>query len=180
MKKIFLTAVIFQFFTVINFGQIKSTGIGLNIGLGQIKGNSPSLTSLSGSVQFDINTTFWEDLIIRLGYHYSKKVEYFLPENSSGKYYPFVKFFSLQTLIKQEWGENLFLEEGIGVVYLNDRTFSDTNDWSIGTIFSGLFGIDFRTGESGFTIGAGAEYAVAFRNRNASSVALKIQSFYYF
>ena len=172
------------FFLFISFSnshaQILSTGIGLNIGLGQIQGNSPSLTSLSGSILFDVNTSLWNGVTFRMGYHYSRKVEYFLPENRKGKYYPFVKFFSLQAVISQWMTEKIFLEEGLGLVYLNDRTFSDTNDWGPGTIFSGLIGIDFKEKGTGFTLGAGAEYAVAFSNNNASHVAIKIQSFYYF
>ena len=39
---------------------------------------------------------------------------------------------------------------------------------------------DFRNNNSGFTLGAGAEYAVAFRNKNANSVSVKLQTFYYF
>ena len=180
MRKLFTTILILLSLFVMNKAQIHSTGIGVNIGLGQIKGNSPSLASLSGSILFDVNTTLWDGLTFRTGYHYSRKVEYFLPENSTGKYYPFVKYFSLQAVINQRMGEKFFLEEGLGIVYLNDRTFSDTNDWSAGTIFSGIFGIDFREFGSGFTLGFGSEYAVAFSNYNASHVAVKVQSFYYF
>lgn len=180
MKNLYLLVSIILIFASSSYGQIASAGIGINLGLGQIKGNSPSLASLSGSIMVDVTTTFWDELTFRTGYHYSRKVEYFLPENSRGKYYPFLKFYSLQVVINQKMGEKLFLEEGLGIVYLNDRTFSDTNDWNAGTIFSGLFGIDFRENESGFTLGAGAEYAVAFTNNNASYIAVKIQSFYYF
>lgn len=180
MKKILTVIFILIISTNLNNAQIISTGIGLNIGIGQIRGNSPSLASLSGSIMFDIKTPLWNGLTFRTGYHYSRKVEYFLPENSKGKYYPLVKFYSFQAVIDQFISEKLFIEEGLGIVYLNDRTFNDTNDWGLGTIFSGMLGMDFKSKGSGFTLGAGAEYAVAFSNKNASHVAIKIQSFYYF
>ena len=97
MKKLCLLAFIVLIFSSKSNGQIASAGIGVNLGLGQIKGNSPSLASLSGSLMVDVTTTFWDELTFRTGYHYSRKVEYFLPENSRGKYYPFIKFYSFQT-----------------------------------------------------------------------------------
>ena len=180
MKNYFLPILFFFFWASTSNAQISSAGVGINLGLGQIKGNSPSLSSLSGSILIDIQTSFWDGLTFRSGYHYSRNVEYFLPGSRKGEYYPFVKFISFQAVINQNMGERLFLEEGLGIIYLNDRTFSDTNDWSVGTIFSGLFGIDFRNNNSGFTLGVGAEYAVAFRNKNANSVSVKLQTFYYF
>lgn len=82
MKNFCLTVAFLLVFSSLTNGQIASAGVGINLGLGQIKGNSPTLASLSGSIMVDVTTTFWEELTFRTGYHYSRKVEYFYPKTA--------------------------------------------------------------------------------------------------
>lgn len=169
-----------MFFSISAHAQIKFVGVGTNIGIGEIKGNTPSISSLSASILADVKTNYWEELNFRFAYHYARKVEYFLPNSSSNKIYPKLKLFSLQVLISQKFGENYFIEEGLGFSYLNDNTLTENSDWNLGTMFSGLIGIDFTEKDVGFKLGLGAEYAITFTNVNASYLSAKIQSFYYF
>jgi hypothetical protein len=57
----------------------------------------------------------------------------------------------------------MFLEEGVGVLVLNDRTFSDTDSWEYGAVLSLVTGFDLRNYDlKGFKIGAGVEYGITF------------------
>lgn len=88
----------------------------------------------------------------------------------------------LKAFIKQRLGTNLlFVEEGAGIIAMNDRTFSDTDVWDYGIAFNVLIGIDLRNFiSSGFTLGVGSEYAVTFNNTTATYFSFHLQSQYYF
>ena len=155
--------------------------VGGSIGLGQIKGNTPSLTAFEGSIFIDAAPSFFDDFSLRLGYMYEQKVEYFLPENRTGKYYPSLRAFSLKAVLSQSISYNVYLEEGLGAIMLNDRTLIEDSKWNAGAGFHALIGLDLRDGESkGFRLGVGTDYGIAFTDANASYSNIYIQVQYYF
>ncbi|MEK6552422.1 MAG: hypothetical protein AABZ54_03110, partial [Bacteroidota bacterium] len=111
----------------------------------------------------------------------SQMVEKFLPENRSGKYYPFIKIYSLKGFFRQTFPSQFYLEEGAGFIYLNDRTFSDVNIWEVGVGFSALAGYDFRRNDlNGFSLGLGVDYGVTFTHTTANYFLVYLQTQYYF
>src|SRR4030042_1633907 len=104
-------------------GQIKSFSLGEYVGIGEIQGNSSSLTSFCGSIFLDVKPSFLQDFSFRLSFLYARKIEYFLPENRSNKYYPFMKAITLKVYTEQNIYGRIFAEEGIGPLVLNDRIF---------------------------------------------------------
>jgi len=182
MKSKYFHAIIFVIL-ISNFahGQIQSPSAGGSLHLGNISGNSPSVTSLGASVFIDFFPWFENDVSFRVSYSYSQKVEYFLPENRTGRYYPFIKFLSLRGFIRQDFSYPFYLEEGAGLIYLNDRTFGDVNVWEIGTSFAAMIGYDFRkVNTNGFSIGLGIDYGITFTKTTASYSIFFLQSQYYF
>lgn len=108
-------------------------------------------------------------------------VEKFLPENRTGRYYPFLKIFSIKGFIRQDFFFPFYLEEGAGFIYLNDRTFSDVNVWEIGIGFSALAGYDFRKiNTNGFSLGLGIDYGITFTQTTANYFLVFLQTQYYF
>lgn len=161
--------------------QINSFNVGGSIHIGNIAGNSPSVTSLGSTVFFDFYPWFENDVSFRFGYSYSQKVEHFLPENRTGRYYPFLKILSLKGFIRQDFSFPLYLEEGAGIIYLNDRTFPDVNNWQIGTSFSASVGYDFRKVESsGFCMSLGLDYGVTFTQTTTNYFLVFLQTQFYF
>jgi hypothetical protein len=74
-----------------------------------------------------------------------------------------MKGISLKGIMQQEYTDNFFAEEGLGVAYLNDRTFNTTNVWNPGVTFSLNGGINLPDKSSRkIQLSAGAEYAFAF------------------
>lgn len=168
-------------FTKILTAQIESPSVGASLHLGNIKGNSPSVSSIGGTIFFDFFPWFENDVSFRTSFTYSQMVEKFLPENRSGRYYPFIKYFSLKGIIRQDFSFPFFIEEGAGLIYLNDRTFSDVNLWEVGAGFSALFGYDFRrNGTEGLSIGLGIDYGVTFTHTTANYFLLYLHTQYYF
>ncbi len=167
--------------TGIAVAQISSPAIGASFHLGDIQGNSASVASTGATFFFDFYPWFENDVSFRAGFTYSQKVEKFLPENRTGRYYPFIKFFSLKGFIRQDISFPVYLEEGAGIIYLNDRTFSDTNLWEVGVGFNFLCGYDFRKiGSRGTTIGLGIDYGVTFTNSTANYFLFYAQVQYHF
>jgi len=182
MKKNVINIMIMVFILPIYIqAQFDITGIGTSVGIGQIKGNSTAVTSLSGNVFFDFSLWFSEVVEFRAGFTYARKIEYFLPENREGRYYSFIKLFSLKGIIKQDLYNYFFLEEGVGIIYLNDRTFSDINEWEPGATFHILGGIDFsKKSLEGIKLGLGFDYGITFTKTTATYSLFYLQMQYKF
>lgn len=181
--KLQLIQILFLLFLVTNisYAQIESASIGGSLHLGNIRGNSPSVSTVGGTIFFDFFPWFESDVSFRTSFTYSQMVEKFLPENRTGRYYPFTKIFSLKGFIRQDFPYPFFLEEGAGLVYLNDRTYSDVNIWEFGAGFSTLCGYDFRKdGVSGISIGLGIDYGITFTRTTANYFLVFMQTQFYF
>ncbi|MGD8780245.1 MAG: hypothetical protein PVH88_14920 [Ignavibacteria bacterium] len=182
MKEKFLFMIIIiqvSLFTNLS-AQINSPAIGASIGGGKISRQSSDIISFSTGLFIQAAPWFMDDYALRLGFHYSRELEYFLPGNKRN-YFPFIKAFSLKLVLTQYSGGGKFFEEAVGIVYLNDRIFSDVNNWSTGTIFNAQFGFDLRNElKKGFTIGPNLEYVFTFNNISTSMFSINIQSLYYF
>jgi hypothetical protein len=164
-----------------SLSQISSGSIGGSLHLGSIQGNSIPVTSLGGTLFIDFFPWFENDVSFRIGYTHSQKVEYFLPEDRTGRYYPLLKIFSLKGFIRQVLSYPIYIEEGAGFIYLNDRTLANVNEWEIGTAFSALIGLDFRKkGFTGVSLGVGLDYGVCFTGTNANFYLIFLQTQYYF
>jgi hypothetical protein len=161
--------------------QIESLSLGGNLHLGNIAGNSTPITSIGGSLFFDFFPWFEHDVSFRVSASYSQMVEKFLPENRTGKYYPFIKTISLKGFIREDFAYPFYLEQGVGLLYLNDRTLSDVNLWEPGAGFTALIGYDFRKiGAEGFSMALGADYGLSFTQTTANYFLFFLQTQYYF
>lgn len=156
--------------------QINSVSIGAGLGLGEIKGNSPSVTSLGTSVYLDFVPWFSNDITFRTGFQYAQKLEHFLPESRKLRYYPFVKSYFLKGILRVDLNKLFYLEQGAGLIYLNDRTFGDINEWEPGASFNVLCGIDLsEANRNGIHIGLGLDYGITFTKTSASYYLLYLQ-----
>ena len=180
MRFRYLFLIIFLFFSTIANGQIESVSFGGDLHFGNIKGNSTPVTSLGSSLFIDFFPWFEHDVSFRAAFSYSQMVEKFLPENRAGKYYPFIKTFSLKGFIRQNFSYPLYLEQGVGFIYLNDRTLSDINRWEVGAGFSALVGYDFRKiGAQGFSLALGTDYGLTFSQTTTNYFLVFLQAQYY-
>jgi hypothetical protein len=138
--------------------------IGGSVGGGFLKGNSPSVGAVTASLFLETNTVLFEEVYPRLGVIIAKDFNAIIP-NVDKPYFPYVQGVTFKGITTQYFDGSYFLEEGVGLLALNDRTFSDTNDWNYGVVLSINGGFDLRGFYlNGFKLGAGAEYGLTFTN----------------
>ena len=142
------------------------------VGGGFIKGNSPSVGSFTASFFVETNTILFTEVTPRLSFVVARDFNSIIP-NVRKPYFPFIHGISFKGITSQYFENHIFLEEGFGLLALNDRTFSDTDSWSYGVVLSINGGFDLRGFElSGFKIGAGIEYGITFNNTLAQYSSL--------
>lgn len=161
--------------------QIKIDAVGAYLGVGSIKGNSASVSSFTSTAFADTRLFFSDVLTFRFSFFYARKFDALLPSGSTDRYYPFHRGVSVKIILEQPLSNYFYLEEGIGTLYLNDRTFSDTNEWALGTAFHIAAGIDFRGyKETGFKLAAGTDIGTTFTATTPSYFSAHVQAAYYF
>ena len=105
--------------------------IGGHLGGGTIKGESPSVGSFNASLFIETNTVLFAEVTPRLGYFFAKDFNVLLP-NSRKAYFPYMQGIYFKGITTQYFSGKIFLEEGVGLLAINDRTFNDTNLWAYG------------------------------------------------
>jgi hypothetical protein len=163
------------------YSQIDSIGIGVNCGIGSISGNLPSQTSFVVEVTLDFTPEFLYGIPLRLGVLYARKFEVLLPSGLQEKYYPYVKGVFIKGVLQQPLGQVGYLEESLGPLLLNDRTFNDVDSYDIGAVFSLMVGLDLRGDNTqGFKTGFGVEYCSTFTNTTAQYSSVYLQGQFFF
>jgi hypothetical protein len=138
--------------------------IGGTVGGGFIKSNSPSVGTINSSLFLETTTVLFSEVYPRVGFVFAKDFNAFVP-NVEKPYFPFIRGITFKGITTQYFDGRYFLEEGIGLLALNDRTFSDTDNWNYGVVLSINGGFDLRGFNlDGFKLGAGAEYGITFTN----------------
>ena len=136
--------------------------VGGHLGGGTIKGESPSVGSFNTSFFVETNTVLFAEVTPRLGYFFAKDFNALLP-NSRKAYFPYMQGVYLKGITTQYFSGKIFLEEGVGLLAINDRTFNDINLWAYGVVLSIAGGWDFRGFNlDGLRLGAGADYGITF------------------
>jgi hypothetical protein len=162
MRK-FLLLVVMIFGAVEINAQVKVVNAKVGLGLGSIASISPSVTTLDFEASADLITDFWNNQNFRLLYFYSRKFEYFVPQNRTGRYYPYLYGFAAEYLLVQPI-HGLIIKEGLGPLAVNDCIFSEENDWVGGIIFSVSAVYVFEN--SKFGVGGSVNYGITFGGMN--------------
>lgn len=184
MKKIIIPILISVLF-VLTFSCNKTRaqgnfGVGGYAGGGFLSGDSPNVGSYTTSIFFEFKTPFSQTVIPRISFIYAQDFNKLLPE-STNKYFPFLKGFSLKGIASQNISKNYFVEEGAGFITLNDHTFYNSDEWNFGVVSSLLIGFDMRNElMNGWKLGAGAEFAFSFSNTFAKYYSFHLQAEYLF
>jgi len=138
--------------------------VGGYIGGGSFSGNSVSVSGFTTSLFVEANTPLFEEVFPRVGFIFAKDFNAILP-NTHKPYNPYLLGLNIKGVTTQYFDSKIYLEEGVGLLALNDHTFIDTNVWDYGVVISLSVGYDLRNFNlKGFKIGAGAEYGITFFN----------------
>ena len=159
---------------------LESLSFGGYLGGGVISGNTTGQGSFSSSFFFEVDPGFYKDLSFRFSFIYHTDFNSILP-NSTKRYYPFIKGLGLKGITLQNIEPNFFIEEGLGLIALNDRTISGTDLWDYGVNFSIAAGFDLRgLTKNGLKLSLGTEYGLTFFNTLPSYFSLYLQAQFFF
>ncbi len=179
LKKIRIVIFVVVFLFLLPTAEAQNLSIGGFIGGGTVEGFSAATGAFTSSLFAEISTPFL-GFDTRLSFIYGQDFNYLLP-GSTNRYYPFLKAFTLKAIFTQPLSNPFFLEEGFGPAVIEDRTFSDVDEWNYGTAFSVAAGMDLREYKtSGFKVGLGVEYSITFGNTFAKYISVHLQGQYYF
>lgn len=163
LNKIFSSAVVIFFGFTRLFAQTEISA-GINAGGGFISANSPDEGAFTTAVFIDGYLNPGDYISARIGFIYAADFNSIVPD-SRKQYYPSIKGFYLKGIYSYYLTENFYMEQGLGLLTLNDRVYSDRNNWDYGIVISLLAGIDFRENlRSGFKLGIGLEYGITLVN----------------
>lgn len=160
VKKIIL---ILSFVISTGYSQVDFS-VGGYFGGGSFSGNSPSIGGFSTGLFTEVNLPLFAEVYPRVSFIFMKDFNAILP-NTHKPYYPYLLGFSFKGVTYQYFDNKFYLEESVGLLALNDRTFSDTDILDYGVVLSFAGGYDFRNFDlNGFKAGLSAEYGITFFN----------------
>jgi len=135
---------------------------GINAGGGFISANSPNEGAFTSSFFIGAYLSPEDYISTRLGFIYAADLNSIVP-GSRRQYYPSIKGLYIKGIYSYYPAESFYMEQGLGLLTLNDRIYSDRNNWDFGIVLSLLAGIDLRENLwNGFRIGLGLEYGLTF------------------
>ncbi len=175
--KIFLLLSLISSSTI--FAQI-GVSAGTFIGASSFNSNSPSVGGLAVGFFIETDTPLFEEVFPRVGLVFMKDINAVLPNNRKS-YYPSMFGLNFKGVTSQYFDSKIFLEEGVGLLTLNDKTFIDKNSWEFGLALSFLAGLDMRDFNlRGLKTGASVEYGLTFTGSLPSYLNFIIQFHYTF
>lgn len=166
MKKMFLFLIMINLF-VLN-AQNEKFSIGAGLGIGTFQGNFPSQTTFNTKVLFETHSPISLFDKLNFNFTFGQKIEKFLPESYSYEHYSYFTSFGISGTFTQYISHNLFVDEGIGLIYFNDRSFSDIDKWNIGMLLNLSGGTIIS---KNIALSLSMDYGLTFTNTNSSYIA---------
>lgn len=153
---------------------------GTFIGGSSFSSNSPSVGGFTTGFFLETDTPLFEEVFPRIGIIFMKDFNAILP-NSRKPYYPSMLGLSFKGVTAQYFDSKIYLEEAIGLLALNDKTFIDKKSWEYGLTLSFLAGYDMRNFNlKGLKTGAVVEYGLTFTGSLPSYLNFYLQFQYTF
>lgn len=174
--KIFSVLILLFVFNSNHFAQSNNFAVGGGIGFGSLMGNFPSQTTFGGKIFFETIYTLKPFDKFQINYTFAQKVEKFLPGDNNINYYSFMHSVGFSGIFSQLLNPQINVEEGLGLILLNDRSFDDINTLNVGLLFSVSSGLNLSR-NIGLLINL--DYGLTFTNTNASYFLLMVEGKYY-
>jgi hypothetical protein len=175
MKKAFFFTILIN--VIIMNGQTSNPSIGGGLGLGSFTGNFPSETILGGKLFLELNSPFTIFDKIQIHFSLAQNIEKFLPDSYSYDHYSYFTSIGVSGIFNQPLNESIFIEEGVGLIYLNDRSFSDIDSWNLGILISLASGIPIS---ESIDLSLNIDYGLTLNNTNVSYFLLMLNGNYNF
>ena len=172
---IFIPILLFISLTVKS--QPTNYAIGGGIGIGSFMGNFPSQTTFGGKLFVESPSPIAVFNKIQFHITFAQKIEKFLPDSYEYDHYSYLTSIGLSGVFKQPINELIYIEEGVGLIYLNDRSFSDIDSWNFGILISLACGIPIS---DKVNLSLNLDYGITLNNTNSSYFVFMVKGKYHF
>lgn len=180
MPKSIFNSLLFVFLFLSLKISAQTIGAGINIGAGTLSGDSPNISCFGNSINIFFKPGWEESLTFKAMYIYQADVQSVLP-GTKKPYTPYLSGVGAAIVHNNNTGTGLFFEEGIGIIFLNNRTYSDKNEWGPGILISSSIGTEVYSGKNErIEMLAGAEYGITLYNTYVRYFNLKLEAKYLF
>ncbi|MCS7053754.1 MAG: hypothetical protein NZM09_08465 [Ignavibacterium sp.] len=150
------------------------------MGYSSFSSSSPSIDGFSFNIYVQTDQPLFEEVYPRLAIGLMREINSILPSDKT-PYYPQLFSLSFNGVTAQYFDSRVYLEESVGLLFMNDKTFSDRNLWNYGVSLSFLAGLDRRNFNlQGWQTGIGAEYGLTFNGFLPSYLNVYLQFQYNF
>ncbi len=130
--------IILMLFVFLCCQALNAQGLNLtaSLGLGKISSRSASQSTLDMGLILGLNSPLDEAFDVNFGYTFAKRIEYFLPENRTGRVYPYfhILYFSAEGHTNNGAFEFVY---HLGPSMIYDAMFEDEKHWTFGIIGGG-------------------------------------------
>jgi hypothetical protein len=175
MKKAFFFIILIN--VTILHGQTSNSSFGGGIGLGSFNGDFPSETVLGGKLFLELESPLTLFNKIQIHYCFAQKIEKFLPDSYSYDHYSYFTSLGVSGIFRQLLNELFTIKEGIGLIYLNDRSFGDIDTWNYGILLTVSGGIPIS---ENVDIAINLDYGLTLTNTNVSYILFMVSGNYNF
>lgn len=148
-----------------SYGQSTITSVGAGLGIGGFMGNFPTQTNFGSKLFFETSSPINIFNSIQLHFTAAQKIEKFLPDSYSYDHYSYFTSFGISGLFNQPLNEKLNIHQGVGIIYLNDRSFNDIDSWNFGVLLN--FGIGTPISRA-VMLSLNIDYGITVNNTNVS------------
>jgi len=152
INKIFASIIIVYVFTVNLSAQNRTSSFGVNVGLSSFESLSTTVSGVQLGGFFEFPVWFSKAFNMQAGIFYIRKPEFFLPDNSAGKYYPYFYGASLNGVMRQRLQSVFFAEEQAGLMIMKNKFFQTIDETNYGVNFGLGGGIDLTIDGKGFLL----------------------------
>jgi hypothetical protein len=153
---------------------------GSKIGYSSFSSSSPSIDGYLISFYLQTDQPLFEEVYPRISLSLMKEIKSILPSDKT-PYYPQLISILFGGVTAQYYDSRIFLEESVGILLLNDKTFIDRNSWEYGVSLTFAAGLDMRNFNlQGFQTSIGIEYALTFSGLLPSYLNFYLQFQYNF
>lgn len=174
MKKL---QVIFLFFlSTFVLGQSTKPSVGAGLGIGGFIGNFPTQTILGTKVFFEFPSIIRVFDNIQFHFTAAQKIEKFLPDTYTYNHYSYFTNIGISGIFNQPLNEYLNIRQGVGLIYLNDRSFSDIDSWNFGVLLN--LGVSSPISNS-VELSLNIDYSITVNNTNVSYFLFLFDGKYY-
>ena len=157
-------------------GQTGKYSVGAGLGIGSFIGNFPTQTTFGTKLYFETASPIhiFNNLQFRLTA--AQKIEKFLPDSYTYDHYSYFTSIGISGIFNQPLNDYLNIQEGVGLIYLNDRSFSDIDSWNFGVLLNLGIGIPISNSADLSII---IDYGITVNNTNASYYIFMVEGKFY-